>query len=57
MAGRPEYPDAEKRSVYIMVRLTKEEKELVRLAAKKAMRTPSDFARTVLLSAIQKKLA
>jgi hypothetical protein len=56
MAGRPEYPEEEKRSVYVMVRLTKKEKEQVYLAAKYAMRTPSDFCRTVVLNAVKKAL-
>lgn len=50
-AGRPELPEAERRSVYIMLRLTPAEKEAVKRAAKTASRTPTDFARFVVLEA------
>ena len=55
-AGRPELPAEERRDVYIMVRLTKDEKAIVAQAAKAAMRSPSDFARVVLLDAVKKLL-
>lgn len=48
--GRPEMQEAERRSVYIMVRLTNEEKEAVKKAAKAVMRSPSDFARWAILA-------
>lgn len=50
-AGRPELPEAERRSVYIMLRLTPAEKKAVKRAAKMASRTPTDFARVVVLEA------
>lgn len=50
-AGRPEIPVAERRSVYIMLRLTQAEKEAVKRAAKMVSRTPTDFARLVVLEA------
>ena len=49
--GRPELPEAERRDVYIMLRLTKDEKAAVQKAAKAAMRKPTDFARLVVLEA------
>lgn len=50
-AGRPELPKEERRSVYIMLRLTPAEKEAVKKAAKMVSRTPTDFARLVVLEA------
>ena len=50
-AGRPELPTEERRDVYIMLRLTKDEKAAVQKAAKAAMRKPTDFARLVVLEA------
>lgn len=47
--ARPEKQEAERRDTYVMIRLTKEEKELVAMAAKKARRATSDFARIVVL--------
>ena len=47
--ARPEKQEAERRGTYVMIRLTKEEKELVAMAAKKARRATSDFARLVVL--------
>ena len=47
--ARPEKQEAERRGAYVMIRLTKEEKELVAMAAKKARRATSDFARLVVL--------
>lgn len=54
MAGRPELPNEERRDVYVMVRLTKSEKELVAQAAKAVMRSPSDYARVTLIEAARK---
>ena len=54
--ARPEMPQEERRSVYIMVRLTREEKQFVSKAAKQAMRSPSDYARVVLLQAAKSVL-
>ena len=47
--ARPEKQEAERRGTYVMIRLTKEEKELVAMAAKKERRAISDFARLVVL--------
>jgi uncharacterized protein (DUF1778 family) len=47
--ARPEKQEAERRGTYVMIRLTKEEKELVAMAAKKARLATSDFARLVVL--------
>ena len=47
--ARPEKQEAERRGTYVMIRLTKEEKELVAMAAKKERRATSDFARLVVL--------
>ena len=55
-AGRPELPEAERRSVYIMLRLTPAEKEAVKRAAKMVSRTPTDFARLVVLEACKEFL-
>jgi uncharacterized protein (DUF1778 family) len=52
--GRPEFPESEKRNTFIMVRLTQDEKEQIKAAAKEEMRTASDYARTVLLNEIKK---
>lgn len=54
--ARPELPKEEKRDVYIMVRLTKEEKQLVDQAAKNDMRSPSNYARAVLIEAAKKSV-
>ena len=48
-AGRPALSDRERRKVYIMVRLTEDEKQLVQKVAKLAFRSPSELARSVLL--------
>lgn len=48
-AGRPALSDRERRKVYIMVRLTEEEKQLVQKVAKKSWRNPSELARSVIL--------
>ena len=55
-AGRPAYPDKERRKVYIMVRLTEEEKQLVREAAKLAFCKPSEYMRSVILQHCAEKL-
>ena len=55
-SGRPELPEAERRSVYIMLRLTVDEKEAVKKAAKAAARTPTDFSRLVVLEACKEFL-
>ena len=47
--ARPEKQKAERRGTYVMIRLTKEEKDLVAMAAKKERRATSDFARLVVL--------
>ena len=47
--ARPEKQEAERRGTCVMIRLTKEEKELVAMAAKKVRRVTSDFARLVVL--------
>lgn len=49
--ARPGLPAEERRDVYIMVRLTKDEKAMISEAAKKDMRAPSDYARVVLVEA------
>lgn len=49
--SRPEIPAEDRRDVYIMVRLTKEEKQFVADAARRVMRNPSDFARVALIEA------
>ena len=54
MAGRPELPNEERRDVYVMVRLTKDEKAMVTQAAKSVMRSPSDFARVTIIEAAKK---
>ena len=48
-AGRPALSDRERRKVYIMVRLTEDEKRLVQKAAMLSFRSPSELARSVLL--------
>ena len=55
-AGRPELPAAEKRDVYIMVRLTRDEKTMVREAAKASWRSPGELARSLLMQYAEEKL-
>lgn len=55
-AGRPELPASERRDTYIMVRLTRNEKEFVKEAAKASWRSPGELARSLLLQYAEGKL-
>ena len=49
-------PAADRRDTYIMVRLTAEEKAMVKAVAKAMWRSPSELARSLLLNFVTEKL-
>ena len=56
-AGRPELPAADRRDTYIMVRLTADEKAMVKTVAKAMWRSPAELARSLLLNFTSEKMS